>query len=257
MKRTTPMDTSSAPEIEYVDAHCHVDLFPKPAAIVEIVESKRIHTIAVTNAPFVYPHTAAMAQGRRYLKPALGLHPELVATHGNQVSQIVESIRDVQFVGEIGLDYTINDSTLRANQRKVFNQILEECASQGGKVLTVHSRRAGSDVIAAIGQGFPGKVILHWFTGSARELERALASSFYFSVNAAMLRSQSGRALVAAMPPDRVLTESDGPFVQSEGAPDSPSRVQDVVGLLAAQWRISPEEAAHRIMRTFSGIIGG
>jgi TatD DNase family protein len=255
MKHTT-MDTPSASEIEYVDAHCHVDLFPKPAVIVEIAESKRIHTIAVTNAPFVYPHTATMAQGRRYLKPALGLHPELVATHGSQVSQIVESIRNVKFVGEVGLDYTTSDPTLRANQRKVFNEILEECASQGGKVLTVHSRKAGSDVIAAIGQGFPGKVILHWFTGSARELERALASSFYFSVNAAMLRSKSGRALVDAMPPDRVLTESDGPFVQSNGAPDSPSRVQDVVVLLAARWQISPDDAAKRVMRTFAGITG-
>jgi len=72
----------SADPVELVDAHCHLDLFPDPAALARHVNERRIHTIAVTNAPSVFAHTEHLAAGSAYLHPAIGLHPELVATHG-------------------------------------------------------------------------------------------------------------------------------------------------------------------------------
>lgn len=75
----------------------------------------------------------------------------------------------------------------------------------------MHSRRAAKDVIEVIGESFRGRVILHWYQDSFRELERALERGFYFSVNEAMLfRSERSRGVVARIPYDRLLTETDG-----------------------------------------------
>jgi TatD DNase family protein len=244
----------NVPQIELVDAHCHIDLFPNPARLVAEAEAARVHTIAVTNAPFVFAHTAALARGKVYVHAALGLHPELVGSHGHEVSKIPALLEGVQFVGEVGLDYTTNDAALRAAQRRIFERVLECCAKTGDKVLTVHSRRAATDVITAIGPKFPCKTILHWFTGTLKELERAINAGLYFSVNAAMIGTKNGSALIAAMPLDRVLTESDGPFVKTAGMQASPLSIRAVVDALALQWRVSPEEAATTVRKNFGEV---
>lgn len=241
---------------EYVDAHCHIDLFREPARIVADAAKARVHTIAVTNAPFVFPHTVALTQGNSYVHAALGLHPELVATHGNQLSRFSALLSSTRFVGEVGLDYTTNDAELRKRQRSVFETILERCASTTErKVVTVHSRRAAADVIATVGTRFPGTVVLHWFTGTPRELERALTAGLMFSINSAMLSGQSGRRLVSAMPRDRVLTESDGPFVGPKNAPEAPASMDSTVAALAKLWGLEPVEARSTVAANFRAML--
>lgn len=241
---------------DYVDAHCHVDLFPSPADLVAEADAERVLTIAVTNAPFVFDHTRELARRSAFVHPALGLHPELVQSHGGELGKLCERLKEVRFVGEVGLDYGTTDRALRAQQRRVFETVLEACARAGSKVLTVHSRRAASDVVQAIGRGFPGGIILHWFTGTVRELERAAAAGAYFSVNAAMFESKNGRSLIAAMPRDRVLTESDGPFVRRAGHPASPRNMRLVVDALARQWQLPSDDAARTIRGNFIACVG-
>jgi TatD DNase family protein len=253
---TTTRNRGTADRVlpEYVDAHCHIDLFPDPPSIVAQAAAGRVHTIAVTNAPFVFAHTAALARGRSHVYPALGLHPELVETHGEQLARFAELLPSTRFVGEVGLDYTTTDAAVRGRQRSVFQTILEQCARAGDKVITVHSRRASTDVIAAIGTRYPGTVILHWFTGTGRELESAVAAGLMFSVNSAMLSSQSGKKLVQAMPRERVLTESDGPFTGPRTAPNSPVSIHKTIGLLASLWSIPPDEASEIVSRNFRAV---
>jgi TatD DNase family protein len=216
----------------------------------------RVHTIAVTNAPFVFPHTEAVARGNPFVRAALGFHPELVATHGQQLGRFVELLSSTRFVGEVGLDHTTNDAEVRKRQRSVFESILQHCAdARERKVITVHSRRAAADVIAALGTKLPGTVILHWFTGTLRELERALPVGAMFSVNSAMLSAQSGQRLVRAMPRDMVLTESDGPFVGPKSAPESPTSMQGTIASLAALWGVEREEAQGTVLANFKRAI--
>ena len=57
-------------------------------------------------------------------------------------------------------------------------------------------------------------MILHWFSGTYKELDQAIADGYFFSVNGAMVRSAKGQALVMRMPRERILTETDGPYRQ-------------------------------------------
>lgn len=116
------------------------------------------------------------------------------------------TVERTRYVGEIGLDYVTSDPQNRARQREVFAAIVERCTSLGNKVLTIHSRRSAADVIAIVGPGFRGKAILHWFSGTAAQLQRAAEAGFLFSVNPSMMSSKNGRTLAAGMPRDHVLT---------------------------------------------------
>lgn len=201
---------------EYVDAHCHLDLFPDPVALLRRIDERRVHTIAVTNAPSVFAHTERLALGSRYLRAAAGLHPELVATHGGELDQLWPCLERTRYVGEVGLDYSTNDAALRTRQRAVFDKILERCAALRDKTITVHSRRASSDTIDAIGERYPGKVILHWFTGTRREVERAARLGLYFSIN----RNRCTDPRVAVAVPFRTIARWQ---MRSCGSGESPA----------------------------------
>jgi TatD DNase family protein len=85
--------------------------------------------------------------------------------------------------------------------------------------LTVHSRRAEKEVIDTIGSNYPCKTILHWYSGSIKELERAIDFGFYFSVNMAMLKSENGKKIIQVIPDDKILTETDAPFITEIDSP--------------------------------------
>jgi TatD DNase family protein len=122
-------------------------------------------------------------------------------------------------------------------QVAVFEHILARCQHVGGRVLSIHSRRAASAVLDRI-ERFPatGTPILHWFSGTGAELERAISLGCWFSVDPAMLASAKGRSLTTKMPHNRVLTESDGPFACIKGASIMPWQAGQATETLAKIW---------------------
>lgn len=234
-----------------VDTHCHLDLYPAPAHIVQEINRIGLHVIAVTNAPFVFQATQALAGDSGSIHPSIGLHPELVKSHGTQLSMLLERLQDIRFVGEVGLDYSEKIEHERRQQRKVFESILQKCQELGDKIVSIHSRRAVSDVIDMVGSGFRGTAILHWFAGTEKQLAVAHRNGLFFSINPAMVLSNSGRRLIAAMHPSRVLTETDGPFIDIDGKAALPSNVEIVIKHLANLWNTSEEEVIERIYENF------
>lgn len=248
------MTTNSEDTYDCVDTHFHFDLFKDAHNLILEMEERRVGIIAVTNAPSVFHHTLRLSRTTKYLLPAVGLHPELVATHSRELPTMWPMLDQTRFVGEIGLDYVTSDSENRRAQREVFAQIVDKCAAYGDKVLSVHSRRSATDVISAIGDGFPGKVILHWFSGTRRELERAIGYGFYFSVGPAMAKSKTGQALLGSMPKDRVLTETDGPFVQTGGRPARPADIESVIAAISRLWDQPTDTTKASIRRNFESL---
>ena len=242
--------------MKFVDAHFHLDLYKDPVEVLLDCERREVYTIAVTNAPSVFAHTQRLAARTKVILPALGLHPELVATHGHELSELLRLMDQTRYIGEVGLDYVTSDVELRRKQLIIFETILKRSAEFGDRIITVHSRRAASDVIGCIGRGFPGSVILHWFSGSKRELRAGLEVGCYFSVNPAMLRSERGRALVMEIPPTRLLTETDGPFVEANGIRAIPHDVRHVIKEISSLIDVDPSVVSTNIISNFQKIIG-
>jgi TatD DNase family protein len=194
--------------VRLFDTHCHLDLYPDYGNVIDQIERACVYTISVTNAPSVFRRASQIAKRAQFVRTAVGLHPELVGQRYRELDLFTELL--TRYVGEVGLDFVSQDLRDRDLQKKAFATILERCADYGDKFITVHSRRAAGEVVDMVGNDYPGTVVLHWFSGSSKVLERALEYGLLLSVNPAMLASEKGRQLVAKMPLDRLLTETDG-----------------------------------------------
>ena len=241
--------------MQLIDTHCHIDLYPDYLGVIDECERHRITTIAVTNAPSVFQQCQQLLDGKRYLRTAIGLHPELAHLRSSELPLFAEYLAETRFVGEIGLDFVTSDDQIRNAQRRVFETILTECARYRDRLLSVHSRRAAAEVVDMVGSGFAGTVILHWYSGSLKVAHRAIERGMYFSVNTAMMRSEVGRKLVATLPRDRLLTESDGPFVQTHDRAARPYEVHTTVSEIAYIWETADAEAAKTIHDNFNRLL--
>lgn len=211
-----------------IDFHCHLDLFPDPAAVLDGIDSRGTYVLAVTTTPKAWRGTKKLVGRRPRVRIALGLHPELVANRHHEVPLLIGLLGETRYVGEIGIDGSPPHRGSIDLQKSVFDRILEGCAAAGGRIMSIHSRGAATAVLDGIerqrGAGVP---ILHWFSGTMKELARADALGCWFSVGPAMLRSRKGRELAAAMPADRMLTETDAPFGRAGDEPLMPWQAYD------------------------------
>src|ERR1700733_812772 len=226
-----------------IDFHCHLDLYPDPRALLEECERDGIYLLSVTTTPSAWRGTAALAEGAKRIRTALGLHPELAHERHSELALFDHLLPEARYVGEIGLDRTPGTQDRWEAQTSAFRHILRSCEAGGGRIMSIHSRRAAGPVLDQL-EAFPraGVPILHWFSGTYSELDRAIRLGCWFSVGPAMLRAERGRMLATRMPRDRVLTESDGPFAQGDGRPLVPSDVNLAGRELGKIWRADEQE---------------
>ncbi len=237
-----------------IDTHCHLDLYSDPAKEIRETEGLGVLTIAVTNTPSVFSRLQEMVGNSVHIRVALGFHPELVPDRVRELPLFQQLLTRTRFVGEVGLDYVTSDPERRRVQRQTLGSIVNWCAAATDKVVTVHSRRAADDVVDIFG-AFPGTYILHWYTGTKKALRRALENGAYISVNPAMLRSERSLSLLHEVPKDRVLTETDGPFVDIDGLQARPKDVERIVERLALLWSVESHAARATVYANFSRIL--
>ncbi len=219
------MIVNTKTKIEGFDFHCHVDLHPNPPALIRECEKRRIMVLAVTTTPKAWPQNHEWTKNSKFVHAAVGLHPELVGSRYTEIGLLEKLIANTQFIGEIGLDGSPQHRSSYSKQKEVFKRSLVSAQTLGGRVITIHSRRAVRDVIEAIEKYTnPSRVlcILHWFSGSLVELRRAVEFGCYFSVNYAMLNTEKGIRIVQSIPRNCMLTETDSPFTTVKGSETRP-----------------------------------
>lgn len=208
-----------------------------------------MYVLAVTTTPLAWEGNLALLKGQSRIRVSPGLHPELVPERHSELPLLLQLLARSRYVGEVGIDGGPNLKGHLQLQDEVFRATLSECARYGGRVISIHSRGAATEVLDAIeankGIGIP---VLHWFSGSQSQLARAIELGCWFSVGPGMLRSKKGASLAQLMPQDRVLTETDGPFVQHRGEPLMPWDTAAAALVLADCWSLSIEETNSILM---------
>lgn len=233
-----------------MDFHCHLDLYPDARDVYREAARLNEFTWLVTTSPKAFSATSRALEPMATVLITPGLHPEIAHERAEELNLLLEQIAGAKAVGEVGLDGSPRFKANYAVQRRVFGAVIARCAELGGRTLSVHSRRAVRDVLAEFDRhpNF-GTAVMHWFSGTPAELKAAAAHGCWFSIGPAMFDSANGRALAAAMPRDRVVPESDGPFAKVAGKAIMPwSALQTAQGL-APLWGESPEETAEALAR--------
>lgn len=240
-----------------IDFHCHIDLYSDPAAVLAEAEAKGVYVLAVTTTPKAWAGNQKLVRNLRRVRVGLGLHPELVAERHTEIPLWEHFLPEARYVGEIGLDGSPQHRGSFDIQKRILKRMLRSCADAGGRIMSFHSRRAATPVLDLI-EEFPaaGTPVLHWFSGTERELARAVELGCWFSVGPSMLSSAKGRHLAQAMPAERVLTETDAPFTTVDGRPLMPWDVSLTYGALAELWRTTESAVPVQLNANLRSLLG-
>jgi len=231
------------------DTHCHLDLYADPYQVALDTEKSGITTIAVTNLPSAYFDAKPHMRRFRMLRLAIGLHPLLAERHTVQEKDLFRTgIRETRFVGEIGLDFSrhgINTKELQLDSFRFVLSLLQE----GNRFVTLHSRGAENVVLDLLGEYEVGPVVFHWYSGLLKTLQDIVDAGHYFSINTSMIRTENGTRIIGRIPRERILTETDGPFIKIGKSPAIPSDVNIILNYLSESWGLSRVEVEHLLER--------
>jgi TatD DNase family protein len=247
-----------------VDSHCHLD-FPDFAAELDaVVERARAAGIGrmVTISTRVRKHAQVLAIAEKYpdVFCSVGTHPhnahEELDIDAKALVAIAKHPKAVA-IGEAGLDYHYDTSPRDAQEQGLRQHIA--AARETGLPLVIHSREADADMARILteetGKGaFPA--VLHCFTGGRDLAFAAIALGHYVSFTGILTfkNSQALRDIAAALPPNRILVETDAPYLAPlpyRGKRNEPSYVVETAKMLAATRGVSIEEITRQTTGNF------
>jgi TatD DNase family protein len=243
-----------------VDFHCHLDLYREHEAVFQKCRRDQIEILTVTTTPRAWAKNVELAAGAPNIRVGLGLHPQLVAEGADELLLFQKHLHAAKYVGEVGLDASPRFYKSFEKQKKVFEGVLRACSREGGKILSLHSVRCAGEVLKMLEAFLPldrGTPVLHWFTGSASEAKRAVQLGCYFSLNLEMLKSEPRRGLLASLPREKILTETDGPFTLCDGQSSFPHDVEAAVQSLAVLLKMEIEDVKALICSNLQRLEGG
>jgi TatD DNase family protein len=247
-----------------IDSHCHLDdprLAEEGEAVLARAREAGVEfmlTISTTLSGF--PALRAIAERHPQVFCTVGVHPHEAAqeTEASPETLIALSRHPrVAGIGETGLDYHYMNSP-RAAQLALF-RIHAAAARMSGLPLVVHSREAEDDTIAVLKEeSRKGTLcgVFHCFAGSASLAEAALSLGFHISFSGILtFKGADGlRALAAELPLDRLLVETDAPYlapVPHRGKRNEPAFVRHTAEALAKLRRLPLEEIGARTSENF------
>jgi len=196
-----------------IDTHCHIDLYKNPKEILDICENKGIKVISMTNLPSHFEMGIPFFQSKKYVRMALGMHPLLATLHKNEFSKFELYLSNTSYIGEIGLDFSEEGISTKIIQLQSFERILN-LISNKKKILSIHSRKAEKEVLELLLKYKIENAIFHWYSGPNKLIKDIVNAGYYFSINPIMTISKNGQSIISQIPLNKILIESDGPFVE-------------------------------------------
>ncbi len=213
--------TPTPPEI--VDSHCHLDFPDFNGELPDILTRARAagvtRMVTICTRLKNEPAVRAIAEAHEGVFYAAGTHPMSAAEEPMAtVDQLVALARHPKFVGigESGLDYHYTADS--AEVQKLSLRLHITAAQETGLPLIIHARAADEDMAAILTEGFkerPYSCVMHCFSSGAGLARAALDLGFYLSMSgiATFPKSQDLRDIFAAAPVDRILLETDSPYL--------------------------------------------
>lgn len=247
-----------------VDSHAHLD-FPQfdtdREAVVERARKARVVAILNVGTDLASSRAAvALTEAYDFVYAAVGVHPHDAKT---LTPALLEELRTlarhprVVAIGEIGLDY-YRDLSPRPVQRRAFADQLA-LAGELGLPVVIHSREAHEDVLTAL-RGWCGVGVLHSYSAGPERLEEVLALGFSVGLSGPVTFPNAARlrAVAASVPSDRLLVETDCPYLTPaphRGKRNEPAYVRYVVEAVAQARGEGPEEIARITARNAARLL--
>ena len=202
------------------DAHIHLsdgEFKPEMPFILTAMNKMRIKACCVSMDYSSSNATLNLSKQCSLVLPFLGIHPEKANDDLESiVNLIMENSNKISGIGEIGLDKTyVSDEDGFNRQINVFEQMLS-LAEKLEKPISVHSRRTLEEIFSILSSYRLKGVLLHWFAGNKKQLQKAMDIGSYVSYGPAMIYSQDKQILLSQTESSKILLETDGPVKYSK-----------------------------------------
>ncbi|MEX2646003.1 MAG: TatD family hydrolase [Gaiellaceae bacterium] len=231
-----------------IDTHAHLDMCDDPDGAVRRARDAGVTRIlTVGTGPASWPAALELAARHAGVGAILGVHPHEAERGVDGLAELLADER-VAAVGETGLDF-YRDRAPRVAQRAAFAAQLD-LAAEAGKPVVIHSR-AAEDEIAGTLERFGGTVVLHCFS-APQLLPAALDRGYYvsFAGNVTYPNATDLRLAATQVPADRILAETDAPYLAPQpqrGRPNEPAYVVHTLAALAEARGDDPPELERQI----------
>jgi TatD DNase family protein len=232
-----------------IDSHCHVTAAQFDADRPDVLARAGAAGVSLMICPGTGPASIraalALARAGAAVAPAAGIHPNELSGDWSDVAALA-SEPEIVAIGETGLDYYRGRDAAVAQRRSFLRHLA--LAGDLGLPVIVHNRAADDDVLRALAD-WRGTAILHCFVGTLDLAERALALGCYLGIGGPLTFKSSGalRETVAHLPLDRLLVETDAPFLAPaphRGQRNEPAHVRLVAQKLAELRALPLDEVA-------------
>jgi TatD DNase family protein len=257
-----------------IDSHCHLADEAFAADLDEVIDRarqcgvERALVIVEAGRPDEEARAARVLARWPEIVVSIGVHPHAAHRYDGRAAEAAAEVRRqiartpaARAVGEIGLDYHY-DFSPRAIQQDVFRAQVQ-CAREIGRPLVIHTREADADTMRILTEEGASEVggVLHCFTGDSILLKAGLDLGFYISLAGIVTFPKAAelRATAKLVPLDRLLVETDGPFlapVPHRGRRNEPAFVSYVVDALAGIHGVAPADLAAATVRNFHALFG-
>lgn len=207
-----------------IDTHCHLD-FPsfdpdRDAVIAHAKETGIDCIINIGSSLKGSQDSVTLAKKHDSIYATVGLHPHEADEIPADAVQLIESLaknNKVVAIGEVGLDYYKNYSKPE-NQMPLFKALVG-VAKKIDLPLVIHSRQAQADTLRVLKEAMPIRAVVHCFAGDEIFLKACLDLGFFISYtcNITYKKAEELRQLVKITPLERLMLETDAPFLPPEG----------------------------------------
>ena len=244
-----------------VDSHCHLD-FPDFAterdSVIARARAAGVETmLTISTRLDQFGGVRTIAETYEGIWCSVGAHPHEAADHATLISEQLVALAThpkVVGIGETGLDFHY-DLSPRDIQEQVFRAHIE-ASRASGLPLIIHAREADRDIERILDEEPPPPGVLHCFSSGRELAEAAVAMGFYISISGIVTfrNAEELRAIVRDLPLDRLLVETDAPYlapVPYRGKRNEPAYVARVAETLASLHGLSADELARQAAANF------
>jgi TatD DNase family protein len=251
---------------QHIDTHCHLDLYADRDGAIARARAAGTAIVAVSNRASEFRDMSMLYGGQPGIFLGIGFHPEAAggSTEAIELAIFERELPKARWIAEIGLDGVIANSVgpyfgsvpSLKDQQRVLERIL--ALPLGDRPMSLHSRGAAMTLLDMLVGAKIGKAIFHWFHGTLDEARRILDQGYFLSVNPRMVDGSDlhGIELVKWLPEDRLLIETDGPFVLWRGGRAEPASAGEIASRLAELRSADPAALVDRIRANFRALTG-
>lgn len=210
--------------MKLIDTHAHLDFpdFDKDRR--EVIERAQNKEVAVLNCSLDTKGWEKI-KGFKELYFSIGSTPYRLEDFERQYKLITDNITKLAAVGEIGLDYYwIKEPDKREREKDNFIRFLK-LAKEHDKPVLIHSRNAESPALDILQREDMEKVIMHCFSGTLVEAERAIELGYLISIPTNIGKSKQKQELAKKVPLERILLETDAPYLAPESGRNEPVNI--------------------------------